>query len=111
MPTPYWEALFNAMHVETAEEAEQTLEKLIAWCQRENPTIDYEKAKEIQLSNIGWFFGDLTRQSREHAMKMWPQAQHPVFGRDFDRDPDEVLQAGMAIGEAMRKANRGTPQS
>lgn len=125
MPTPYWEALFNAMYVETPQQAEQTLEKLIAWAQKEDPSLDYEKARSIQLSNIGWFFGEVSPETRTHAMEMWPEATHPIFGRHFSARPDQVLQAGMAVGAAMREGktiqeatqagreeleDRGTPQ-
>ena len=101
--TPYWEALFNAMYVETQADADRTLEKLIAWCQRENPSLNYGEAMAMQLSNLGWMFGEVAPVTRLHAMKLYPDASHPIFGRHFGHSPEQVLQAGMTIGQAMNE--------
>jgi hypothetical protein len=101
---PYWEALWKAVNVQTQEEADQTLEELIKRCQKEVPLMNYGEAKAIQLSNIGWFFGEVDRETRERAMKLYPEAEHPIFGRDYgDISPDTLLSAGMVIGRALRK--------
>lgn len=101
--TPYWEALFNAMYVESQEHADHTLEKLVAWCQRENPSLTYDEAKAMQLSNLGWMFGEVAPETRKHAMKFYPSASHPIFGRHFGHSPEQVLKAGMTIGQAMHE--------
>jgi hypothetical protein len=101
--TPYWEALFNAMYVETEEQAEQTLEKLVLWCQRENPHLTEGEARAMQLSNLGWMFGEVAPETRAHAMKLYPAASHPIFGRHFGHTPEQVLRAGMTVGQAVKE--------
>lgn len=105
MPLPYWKALWDAVHVETREQAEETLETLIKRCQEEDPSLGYEKAKAIQLSNIGWFFGEINRDDRIHALEIWPEAEHPIFARDLDVTPDAAFSAGMVLAQHLNQGD------
>lgn len=99
---------------------------MIEAAQKENARLSYEEARAIQLSNIGYFFGYLSQEERAHAMEVWPEASHPIFGRfEEPSDPERALAAGMALGAAMQEGKgipaaieaaqqlikRGTPQS
>lgn len=108
MPSPYWKALWDAVHVKSRQEAADVLHDLIARCQSEDPGMSYAGAKEIQLSNIGWFFGELGPEEKKHALEMWPEASHPIFGRELDVDPEAALSAGMVLAQHW---NRGEEQS
>lgn len=105
MPLPYWEVLWEAVHVATREQAQATLELMIQHCQQEVPSMTYEEAKRIQLANIGWFFGELNRGQQEHAMEMWPEAEHPIFGRQLDPTEESILSAGMVVARYMNEGH------
>lgn len=101
--TPYWQALFDALEVTTKEEADLTLEKLIKRAQQEDPRLSYGRARAIQLSNIGWFFGEVSRKTRKRAMELYPEAQHPIFGRHLDVETEPALSAGLVVARAIQK--------
>lgn len=103
MPTPYWEALFNAMYVTTEKEADETLNKLIRLALKENSNLGYAEARRIQLSNLGWMFGEVAPITRENAMRMYPEATHPIFGRSFSYNPEQIMRAGMTIAQSMNE--------
>lgn len=100
----YWKTLDKAVNVQSKEEADRLLEELIAEAQKENALLNYAEARAIQLSNIGYFFGYLGPDQRAHAMEVWPEASHPIFGRfEHPPSPEQALAAGMALGAAMKE--------
>jgi hypothetical protein len=99
MSESYW----LAMKCETPESAEICLTNLIHLAMEEEPTLTEEKAREIQLQNIGYYTGYLPRDRALKVLELFG-TEHPIFGH-FERDisPDKALKAGMAISEATRE--------
>jgi hypothetical protein len=98
-----WESYYLAMAVKTPEQAEVALGNLIDLAMSENPELDYEKAKEIQLQNIGYWTGYLgDREQAKLVLKLYG-TEHPIFGHfEHDITPEKALRAGMALAEMMK---------
>lgn len=103
--TTYW----DAMKVKTREEADQVLEEFIAQAMKLKPLLTYEEARVIQLSNIGYHFGYLLPSERAQVMPLYPDAQHPIYGRfDENYSVESMLSAGIALGKAMQEGKATT---
>jgi predicted RNase H-like HicB family nuclease len=93
---------FDAVRVKTREEADAALDELIMRALKEDRTLTPQRARQIQLANIGYCFGDLSREEAERAMELYREASHPILGRRLPGDipQDVLLRAGMAVAQA-----------
>jgi hypothetical protein len=91
----------KAVQVRSKTEAEAALEALITKTIAEHPDVTYEMAWKLHMENIGYFLGYLSDSDRIKAMEMYPEAEHPIFGRQFNLPPKICLDAGIALGEAI----------
>lgn len=103
--TTYW----DAMRVTSKAEADQIIDELVARALSEAPELTPDEARRIQLSNIGYHFGYLTPEERARVMPLYPQAEHPIYGR-FNKDysVEDSLAAGVALGKAMQEGKTHT---
>ena len=99
---PSYETDWDAVNVKTKEEANQALADLILTAQKDRPDLSHDEIQAIQLSNIGYFFGYLGGEDRLRAMELYPEAEHPVFGRRFDLGADIFFKAGMVLVETLK---------
>lgn len=98
---------FRAIQATDQKEADKILESLIYQAMGENESLSYEAARKIQLENIGYHFGYLDPEELEVALKLYPEAEHPVLGRTFnDLDASTMIKAGIAYAEKGLEAAR-----
>lgn len=91
----------TAVSVKTKKAAESALGELIQQAQLDNPELTNTEAHALQVANIGYFLGYLSDSDRIRAMELYPEAVHPIFGRQFDLPPTVCMQAGMALAKAI----------
>lgn len=105
-------AYFAAMAARTPEAAEIAIINLIELALNEDPTLTPERAKEIQLINIGYFTGHLgSREEQRRVLNLY-QTEHPIFGHyEHDVTPEKVLKAGMMLGELASEGGRLTAEA
>ncbi len=89
-----------AMKIKTKAEARQYLKSLVNWAVtkwRQKP----EKAKAIQLSNLGYFAGYYDTATMRRVNELF-NTSHPIFGRSTPT-PMAAFKAGVRRGKAARR--------
>lgn len=96
------EILGVAMGVQTEAEANEFLAGYMTYIRRKNPSGD---AREIALSNIGYWTGYCSGSTAERVMQLF-HCSHPIFGHHRP-SVSEALEAGKQIAaEAAKKAEQ-----
>jgi len=92
----------DAMKVQTVEEADAFLKKILA--ENHVGTKDWTEKERILRSNIAYFAGYYDQETRERIERVFKTA-HPVFGSAANGplDPMVAFRLGEAAGTAMRK--------
>jgi len=85
----------RAMTVRTRKEAKACLESLIKFGMSRGQS--REKARRIQLSNIGYFTGYCDAATARRVMRLFDTA-HPIFGRSRPT-PEEAFKAGKRLAK------------
>lgn len=98
----YGEALDPAMKITNQEDADQYKEAYINW-QMEQMKITYEEALNIVNSNLGYYAGYYSTETRLQVEKLF-NTQHPFLGKaeDGTPTPEEIFKIGQKIGESFR---------
>jgi hypothetical protein len=91
----------DALLVKSKEKAEAALEELIQQAQEVKPEMNYAEAKTLQLTGLGYYLGYLSDPERIRAMELYPEATHPIFGRQFNLPPKICFNAGIAFARAI----------
>lgn len=89
-----------AMELETIEEAQEYLEKLIIRCVNMWGKTR-EEAEQIERSNLGYYSGYYSYETMEKVARLFG-AVHPIFGDMAKRSPvttDEAFEAGKNYGK------------
>lgn len=100
---------WDAMQVQTRVEADAMVEELTRLAMEDagTPASDYYEVRAIQLSNIGYMMGYMSRAEIKKILLLYPEAKHPIFGR-FEKElpPEVILNAGIAMGRYGERAAR-----
>jgi len=78
------------MYITSKSDAKQYLEEYIKYCQNYQP--DYEKAKELALSNLGYWSGYYKFEVQKRVEKLFG-AVHPIFGSFLNKKPPTAKEA------------------
>jgi hypothetical protein len=66
------------------------------------PTTEVAQVQQRVNDNLGYYAGYLPREYGQKILD-WLDIEHPVFGRNLDGTVDEILAAGLLIGEQYRE--------
>jgi hypothetical protein len=102
--TPVYRMYWKAMKATTLAQAVEILGQLIELAIKEDPELDYDEAKAIQLCNIGYFTGYLSDRAEQRRVLALYRTEHPIFGT-YEREVtmEKALHAGMALGAQLRE--------
>lgn len=91
---------FAAMAARTPEAAEISLANLVDLALDQDPLLSPQRAREIQLINIGYCTGYLGDRAEQRRVLELYQTEHPIFGK-FEEDitPEKAFQAGLALAQ------------
>jgi hypothetical protein len=91
------------MQVETQEEADAFLEKLVLQHMASNGD-NREKALQVQRSNLAYYAAYYSAETRERVERLFKCA-HPYFGAIAEKGqptPEEAFEMGLTIGKLAR---------
>ena len=89
----------DAMEARTQEKADEILEQLVQWHMNDNGD-SREKAEKIQRTNLGYFAGYYSNETRERVERLF-RCVHPIFGSIAENGvptPEEAFEAGKILG-------------
>jgi hypothetical protein len=94
--TTIGEAYGPAMTINDQADADAYFEKLVS-SRMANSGVSRDKAEEIERSNLGYYAGYYSAETRERVERLFI-CKHPIFGAIADLGqptPEEAFQAGM----------------
>lgn len=102
------ELLDPAMQITKQEDADQYLASYIKWIQKDldkTPNKDGLTAEQIAKSNLGYYAGYYSNETRERVEKLF-KCEHPVFGsieKNGAPGSKKAFEMGLAIGKKMKE--------
>jgi len=96
----------DAMEITTQEEADKFFKELVKEVMSENPGVSEEEVIQIQKSNLGYFAGYYSNETRERVERLFKCA-HPYFGAIAEKGPptpEEAFEMGIKIGASLKKS-------
>ncbi len=87
-----------AMAVQSEEEAEAYLQRIIRYMQRETTEMPESDARQIALKNIGYWTGYYDHATADRVMALYHTA-HPIFGTSHPTLA-ETFAKGIEMGQA-----------
>ncbi|KKK91992.1 hypothetical protein LCGC14_2707400, partial [marine sediment metagenome] len=97
-----------AMKITDPEEAKAYFELCVQHCMKySDKPMDREEAERIQSANIGYYAGYYDRETGRRVQKLFGVV-HPIFGKVDDYPtPERAFVMGQAMGEKLKKDNKG----
>ena len=90
--------------IKTKEEAEQFIKEYLKVFDKEHSEMPHEERMRIIKSNIGYCSGYYDAADATRILELFDTC-HPVFGKSRPT-PKEAFEAGVRMGEAMRKQGK-----
>ena len=90
-----------AMEIETQAEADAYLEKCVRHSLSDDPTQTRKQAEAIQRSNLGYYAGYYSDETRERVERLF-RCSHPILGSISWKGPptpEEAFERGRKLGE------------
>jgi len=89
--------LHPAMEVETEEEANELLEKIVAYYSMHNvDKRSEEELRDLARYNIGYWTGYFSNETAQRVFKLF-KTMHPLFG-NAQPTPEEAFKMGESLG-------------
>jgi len=93
-----------AMKIENQAEADEYLEACIVHNMLFGTS--REEAKAIELQNLGYYAGYYGPETRQRVHRLFG-AVHPIFGNNFNPEPDKALISGMRMAAGLTPVRGG----
>lgn len=99
----YGETLGPAMNIETQEEANQYVEAMLDWYERQHK-IGRAEGLAMLKSNLGYYAGYYSHETRLRVERLF-RCAHPIFGaaEKGEPTPEEAFELGKKLGEQSKE--------